>query len=121
VAALKVNIKYRVTASSILEVVVSMVIIVMVLGISLMIYSNVVRQSLSAKQLKAQFLLQQTLLQVEQGASKDIEVVEQWQIVKEVKPFESGTRLAEVHMKVYDENHNLITEIHKVIINHDTE
>jgi Tfp pilus assembly protein PilV len=113
--------KQRIAASSILEVVVSMVIIVMVLGISLMIYSNVVRQSLSARQLKAQFLLQQTLLKVDNGSLEQTEVVDQWQINREIKPYEADTRLILVHLTAYDEQHNLIAEIRKVMIGHEKE
>jgi type II secretory pathway pseudopilin PulG len=111
--------KYRLAASSILEVVVSMVIIVMVLGISLMIYSNVVRQSLSARQLKAQFLLQQALLKIDNSSLEQIDAVDQWQIIREVKPYEADTHLILVHLTAYDEGHNLIAEIRKVMIGHE--
>lgn len=120
-APLKNGFKQKVTASSILEVVVSMVIIVMVLGISLMIYSNVARQSLSAKQLNAQFLLQQAVLKAEKGMLKETELIEQWQITKDTKRYEAGTRLVEIYIKVYDDNHNMIAETRKVIIGNEAE
>lgn len=120
-ASVKISTKHKLPASSILEVVVSMVIIVMVMGISLMIYSNVVRQSLSARQLKAQFLLQQAMLKADAGSLKETEVVDQWQITQEIKPYEFGVRLVSVHLSAYDDSHNLIAETNKVIISHETE
>jgi len=111
--------KFRLAASSILEVVVSMVIIVMVLGISLMIYSNVVRQSLSTRQLKAQFLLQQGLLKIDNGSFEQTDVIDQWQITRDIIPYKADTRLILVHVTAYDEGHNLIAEIRKVMISHE--
>ena len=98
-----------------------MVIIVMVLGISLMIYSNVVRQSLSARQLKAQFLLQQAMLKAEIGTLEETQVIDEWQITQDIKAYETGTRLMSVHLSAYDDNHTLIAEAFKIIVGHEKE
>ena len=46
-------IRTKIMASTILEVIVAMVIIVVVFGIAMMIYTNVLRMSLSVKKIQA--------------------------------------------------------------------
>jgi Tfp pilus assembly protein PilV len=110
--------RHRVSASSILEVVVSMVIIVMVLGISMMIYTNVMRLSLSVKRLKAQFALQQVMLKIGRSANDQQQPAptNELTIEQEIKPYEAGTTLQQVHLTAYDGNHEKIAELNKVIL-----
>ena len=108
--------KGRLAASSILEVVVSMVIIVMVLGISLMIYTNVMRQSLSQRELKAQFLLRQAIQWAELHPDETLKTADGWQIEQQITPFEAEANLCHLYLTAYDEDHNRIAEIHKIII-----
>ncbi|MBS7562777.1 hypothetical protein KHS38_00025 [Mucilaginibacter sp. Bleaf8] len=111
----------KLTASSILEVVVSMVVIVMVLGIAMMIYTNVMRLSLSERRLRAQVRLQQAMLELEHplsyGAKEDNN--EDWTIEKDILPYEGNARLQEVHLVLYDERHEKISEIRKIVINNE--
>lgn len=110
------QIKAKVAGSSILEVVIAMVIIVMVLGISLTIYSNVMRQSLSQAKLHAQLAVQQALLQARQGrqmtASPDTAVT----IEQEETPYTGGGRLFSIHVKAFNQNHELLAEGRTIII-----
>jgi hypothetical protein len=117
----KVNDKGRLKASSILEVVVSMVIIIMVLGISLMIYTNVMRQSLSSRRLKAQFLLHQQLLKVKPDAVDMTLTIDDWQIEQKVSIYEEGSPLIQVHLIAFDVDHYQIAEVRKVILGNDHE
>ena len=58
-------IRTKIMASTILEVIVAMVIIVVVFGIAMMIYTNVLRMSLSVKKIQAQAILKETLYNIE--------------------------------------------------------
>lgn len=109
----------KVAASTILEVVIALVVIVMVLGISLMIYSNVMRLSLSGKKLKAQFVLQQVMLR-ESAVGNDLaHSANEFSIEQEVLPYGTTGRLRLVHLTAYDENHEKVAELKKVIIDHE--
>jgi Tfp pilus assembly protein PilV len=113
--------QHRLIASSILEVVVSMVIIVMVLGISLMIYTNVMRQSLSARKLKAQFVLQEAMIGAEAETIDKTQIIEGWEVRQDTYPYEAESDLIVMHLTAFDEDHNQIAEIRKVILLEDHE
>jgi Tfp pilus assembly protein PilE len=115
----KLNIQGKVKASTILEVVVSMVIIILVFGIAMMIYSNVLRLSLSVKKIKAQAILQEILLREEQVAEHSTQsiTVDDLRIEQEVKPYNEDSHLTEIHLTAYDANNQKITELQKVMSN----
>ncbi len=108
----------KVNASTILEVVIAMVIIIMVFGIAMMIYTNVLRLSLSAKKIKAQAILQEIVLKSEQ--TKDFSTqsitIDDFRVEQEIKPYLNDTLLNEIHVTAYDGNQQKITELQKVII-----
>ena len=114
-AGRKLIIQTKIRASTILEVVVSMVIIILVFGIAMMIYTNVVRLSLSVKKIKAQAVLQETLLQAEQVKNLATEslTIDDLRIEQEVKPYGN---LTEIHLTAYDANQQKIAELQKIII-----
>jgi len=110
--------KDKVKASTIVEVIVSMVIIVVVFGIAMMIYTNVTRMSLSAQKIKAQAILQEELISAEQTkafSNKSIDTAD-LRIEQEVAPFNNDTLLSVIHLTAYDLNQNKITELQKLII-----
>jgi Tfp pilus assembly protein PilE len=113
------KLKGRLPASSILEVIVSMVIIVIVFGIAMMIYTNVLRLSLSAKKLKAQALLQETMLKAEHSSENTSQsvTVDDFRIEQEVKPYQDNAGLTEIHLTAFDPNQQKIAELQKVISN----
>ena len=113
------KLKGKVSGSTIMEVVVSMVIIVLVFGIAMMIYSNVLRLSQSAKKLRAQALLQETMLKAEQtpGNVTQSLTLDDFRVEQEVKPYNSNSKLTEIHLTAYDQNQQKIAELQKVIIN----
>jgi Tfp pilus assembly protein PilE len=114
-AGSKLNTKLR--ASTILEVIVSMVIIVVVFGIAMMIYTNVLRFSLSAKKLRAQALLQETMFTAEHSATNTTQTftVDDFRIEQEVKPYMQNSSLTDIHLTAYDQNQQKIAELEKVI------
>lgn len=106
----------RLASSSILEVVIAMVVIVMVLGISLMIYSNVMRMSLSSRQLKAQFILSQAMMEVQAGQTDERMVIDDWQVKSEIKPYQQGGQLSVVHLTAFDPEEVKVAELTKILI-----
>jgi Tfp pilus assembly protein PilE len=117
-AGRKLNVKTKVNASTILEVVIAMVIIIMVFGIAMMIYTNVLRLSLSVKKIKAQAILQEIVLKSEQTKylSTQSITIDDFRVDQEIKPYQDDTLLNEVHVTAYDLNQQKITELQKVII-----
>jgi Tfp pilus assembly protein PilE len=107
----------RLNASTILEVIVSMVIIVIVFGIAMMIYTNVLRLSLSAKKLRAQALLQEALFTAEHNANNITQTinVDGFRIEQEVKPSQEYSNLNDIHLTAYDQNQQKIAELEKVM------
>ena len=113
------KLKSSVRASTILEVVVSMVIIVVVFGIAMMIYTNVTRMSLSAKKIRAQALLQETMLVAEHTSVNVTQTInkDDFRIEEEVKPYHENVALTDIHLAAYDQNQQKIAELQKIIIN----
>ena len=107
----------KVAASTILEVIIAMVIIILVFGIAMMIYTNVLRMSLSVKKIQAQAILKETLFNAEKTnnyASQSITIGD-FRIEEEVKSFSGDTTLREIHLTAFDSNQQLITELQIVI------
>lgn len=117
-AGSKVRFNGRVQASSLLEVVVAMVVIIMVLGIALSIFTNVMRSSLSVRQLRAQAVLEEAMQAAEYNAGQAAPdtLAKGWKVEQETQSYGEGGRLTQVHLRLYDGNHELIAELRKVII-----
>lgn len=107
----------RVQASSILEVVVSMVVIVIVFGIAMMIYTNVLRLSLSVKKLRAQAILQETMIKAEHNPENITQstTADDLRIEQEITPYPDNSALKEIHLTAFDQNQQKIAELQKVI------
>jgi len=108
-----------VKASTLLEVIVSMVIIVLVFGIAMMIYSNVMRLSLSAKKIRVEALLQETMLNAGHSSTNTNQsfTIDDFRIEQEAKPYTGESNLMEIHLTAYDQNQQKVAELQKVIIN----
>jgi Tfp pilus assembly protein PilE len=108
----------RVNASTLLEVVISMIVIVVVFGIAMMIYSNVLRLSLSAKKMRAQALLQETMVKAEQvpGNTNQSFTIDDFRIEQEAGPYNNETSLKAIHLTAFDQNQQKVAELQKVII-----
>lgn len=108
------------SASSLLEVIVSMVIIVVVFGIAMMIMANVSRGSLSTKKIRAQAILKNALTNGENEGdwiSKTM-TVDSVRVEQEVKPY-TNAGLLEVHLTAYDANDEKVAEVRKIVISND--
>jgi len=105
-----------VRASTVLEVIIAMTVIVVVFGIAMMIYGNVMRMSLSVAQLKAKGILKEQMLKAEradtlQNASFQIDSLTIEQNVSDTL----ATGLKIIHLKAYDINHQKVAELQKII------
>ncbi|MDP9080024.1 MAG: hypothetical protein M3O71_21570 [Bacteroidota bacterium] len=109
----------RVKASSILEVIVSMVVIVIVFGIAMMIYANVLRVSPSAKKLRAQAILENEMLKAEHSTDSlaQFVTIDDFRIDEELKPYPDNADLSIVHLAAFDQNQQKIAELQKIILN----
>ena len=116
-AGSKLTDKHGIRGSTILEVIISMIIIIVVFGVAMMIFTNVNRLSLSAKKLKAQAILQQALLQAEQANDHTDRTitVDDLIIKQEITPFENESGLSIITLTAFDPNHEQIARLKKVI------
>jgi len=114
----QLNISTKVKASTVIEVVVSIVTIITVFGIAMMIYANVTRMSLSGQKIKAQAVLSQVMKNIHEAdlGSSQQSLIGDLTIEKSVKPYAENNKLLEVNLKAYDKNHTLIVELHQLII-----
>jgi hypothetical protein len=111
----------RVRASSVLEVIVSMMIIILVFGIAMMIYTNVSMQSLSGQKLKAQAILAQIMKELdkaEQSANQE-SIIGGFTVERSLRPYAKNSRLLQLDLKAFDQNNKLLAELHQLIIKDD--
>jgi type II secretory pathway pseudopilin PulG len=104
-------------ASTILEVLISMIIIIVVFGIAMIIYTNVTQSSLSIKKIHAQAILNEQLLEAERTVNNinyDI-TIDSLSIKQEVTTYKDYSNLKEIHLAAYDINQVEIAELSKVI------
>jgi Tfp pilus assembly protein PilV len=115
----KLNIKSKLAASSIIEVLISMVVIMVVFGIAMMIYVNIVQSSLSVTKIRAQAILNQTLQADETSvnSSSTTFTVDNLNIEQTVKNYNNEPNLTEIDLAAYDANGKQLITLHKVIIN----
>ena len=109
----------KVSASTVLENVMAMTIIILVLGIALMIFSNVTRSSLSAKRLRGQAVLDQAIIVLEHSPdtfNADSLAPDHWKLLQEVQPYGGESRLSQVQLALLDENQDTVAQLRKVII-----
>ena len=107
----------KVKGSSILEVIVSMVVIVVVFGIAMIIFSNVMRYSTTEKELMAKALLQEALIKEENRTADTLQsaTISGFRIEKEVRGYPGGLSLTEIILTAYDQNHQKVAVSQKII------
>ena len=111
----------RVKSSTILEVLISMIFIIVVFGIAMMIYTNVMRQSLSVQQMHAQAILQDFLAKAENQSynTSDSFMVDSLRIEQGISAAEADSSLISIHLAAYDKNEKMLAELNKMIIKKD--
>lgn len=103
--------------SSLVEVLVAMVVIMIVFSIAMAIFTNVTKLSLSTKKYKAQAILEQVLIQVEKfpedGHKKFTQ--HEFMIDQEVTGYLDKPGLKRVNISILDEQGEHLLQIRKVI------
>ncbi|MHB8208035.1 hypothetical protein [Mucilaginibacter sp.] len=115
----KLIFKSKIAASSIIEVLISMVVIMVVFGITMMIYANIIQSSLSVKKIRAQAILNQTL-QADESSASNISTTftaGDLSIEQTVKSYNNEPNLTEIDLAAYDAGGKELITLHKVIIN----
>jgi type II secretory pathway pseudopilin PulG len=107
----------KVKASTILEVLISMVIIIVVFGIAMMIYANVTQSSLSVKKIKAEAVLNGYLQTAEKSTGNTTQsfTVDSLRIEQTIKSYNTEKNLVEIDLVAYDAGQQKVAELHKVI------
>lgn len=107
----------RLKASSILEVVIAMVVIVVVFTIAMAIFGNVQRLSLTGKKVKAQAVLKQVLLKSEQNVAvgKETTTIDEFKVEQEITLYGQGNNLYQISQTAYDSNGEIVAESKNVI------
>jgi len=118
-AGSKMRISKKVRASTIMEVLIAMTLIIVVFGIAMMIFTNVLNSSLSVKKIRAQAILQQTMLNVEASRNEVSQSVsaDDFRIEQEIKPYNGNAALIDVRLTAFDNNQQKVAELEKVILN----
>ncbi|WP_428330289.1 type II secretion system protein [Mucilaginibacter sp.] len=111
------KLNYRLRASTLPEVLVAMVIILVVFGIAMTIFTNVMRLSLSAKKLRAAALLEKALRQSGDDTEDSTFSMEEFRVTRETKPYPRDPTLIDIYMTAYDPNGQKTAEIHQILSN----
>jgi len=122
-AGSKITKKGMLQATTITEVVIALVIIVVVFGMAMMIFANVTQQAISTKKIRATAILRAVLLKADQSHQLPQEAFNQggFKIIPVIKPVEDEPGLSELHLTVYDENQQEISKMAEIMINNNND
>lgn len=108
--------KTRLSASTIPEVVIAMVIILVIFSIAMMIFINVSRSSLSAKRVYAESIVRGMLIRSSTGdLSQDSTEVDDLHIRRELTPVDGKQGLQMIVLTAFDNDKNMIVRMSGII------
>jgi len=113
-----IKLNSKLTASTLLEVLIAMVTIMTVFGIAMMIFTNVTQSSLSVKKIQAERILNDILLNDQKSAGIQNQTlnVGDFRVEQVVKSYNNKSGLLEVDLTAFDAQQQQISELHKIII-----
>jgi Tfp pilus assembly protein PilV len=113
-----IQLNKRVAASTLLEVVISMVIILVVFGIAMMIFTNVMRFSTPAKQVRAAAILHDELAKAEGAKAFNTQTlsVAGFRVEETVSQYNEAPGLLLVQLTAFDQNQQQVAELQKIEI-----
>ncbi|MES2063500.1 MAG: hypothetical protein V4456_16345 [Bacteroidota bacterium] len=116
-AGKQLTLSRQVAASSILETVVAMVIIVVVFGAAMVILGNVMKRSVSVTQIRAGSVLREKLQQEEYAHSHENTDyrVDDLDIKQTISILPEQPGLVSIQLSAYDGHGKKIAELHKII------
>lgn len=114
----QVKIHGKLPGSTILEVVISMIIIILVFGTAMMIFTHVTQLTFSVKKLRAQAILQETLQRTTttNDDRNEASLVDGFHIEQQLKPVENEPGLSQLILTAFDENQEQIAQVRQIII-----
>lgn len=114
----KLTVSSKVSGSTLVEMLIAMVTIVVIFGIAMMIFSNVTRSSVAMKKIRAQAVLNDLLQKALSSPviSNDSFVLDGLQVEQTAKPYHDDPQLTEVDLAAYDSNHLLLFTLKQVLI-----
>jgi Tfp pilus assembly protein PilV len=116
---MNINFRRKLPGSTLMEVVIAMVIIILVFGIAMIIYTNVTRLSLSARKVRAAAILQDLLLQAnnrKDNSDRSIRV-EEFRIEQKITRFQNEPGLSEIELTAFGENQEQVAQLQQIISN----
>jgi len=113
----KLRIGRKARASTIIEVLVSMIIIMVVFGVAMMIFANVTRSGGSELKVRSAAVLHEVLLEDEKAAEVSARTfnLDSLRIEQQVKNYNGDGSLQEVDLAAYDPNGQKTAEAHQII------
>lgn len=107
----------KVRASTIIEVLISMIVIMVVFGMAMLIFANVTRSGVSEKKVRSSAVLQQILLDDEKTADLGSRMftVDSLRVEQQVKNYNNKDSLVEIDLRAYDPGGQLTADAHKII------
>lgn len=115
----KLILKARVDGSTVLEVLIAMIVIMIVFGLAMIIYSNVERSSVSVRQLAARSLLQdlaQRAAANPAAVSDSSFMAGEMEIRRTVKAYPGEPQLSELDLEALDPQQHVLATLKQVII-----
>ncbi len=108
----------KVRASSLLEVIVAMVIIMIVFGMAMMIFTHVTQSSLSVKKMKAQAIINNLMLHIGQKdqAENQLVKIDDFNVEIKAEPVSNASGLKQINITAYDSNQVKVAQEQKLII-----
>jgi hypothetical protein len=108
--------KAKVKASTLLEVVVSMVLIVVVFTLALTIYSNVLKLSLSVRKLRAHAVISALALRADSGSSASSETFTEGdlRVEQQASLYQGKAGLQQVSLTAFDEAGIALDSVKKI-------
>lgn len=116
-AGLQMKLIKQVDGSTIIEVLISMVVIMAVFSMALGIFTNVQRLSLSAKKLHAQGVLKEELFSLQKGplVLKDTKKIDDISVEEEITIYQNNNTLYQISLVAYDANQEKLAQIQEVV------
>ncbi|MGQ0827042.1 MAG: type IV pilus modification PilV family protein [Bacteroidota bacterium] len=113
-----VKLNHKLKASTLVESLIAMVILVVCLGVGTMIYTNVLDSGKQRKRLKALFLINKESMEIKSG--KDFLDTEKqigdWTIKRTVEKFDQAENLYKLELSVIDQNKKTIAVHNELIL-----
>ncbi len=106
----------KLRASTLLEVVVSMVLIVVVFTIALTIYTNVLKLSLSVRKLTARAVLSELSLRADSGSSASVQTFNKGaiRVEQQMDTYQGNNALQQVSLTAFDEEGVPLDSVRKI-------